>query len=105
MRSRRSSIPVYRERAALQALLETEWLPSAELYPAGPSTIYALVGKDWIERKQTANGFRYRITVSGRAALKIAIPYYSKAKATPSERLKDAQKSASPNRRLKVKKQ
>jgi hypothetical protein len=75
MPARPGHIPVYRERNALQALVRQEWLPAAKLYPAGPSTIVAMLGKGWIERKKDAAiGFKYRITVSGRAAQKIVIP-------------------------------
>jgi hypothetical protein len=82
-----SHIPTYRERSALQALIEEQWLPAAELYPAGPSTIFGMLGKGWIERKQHATiGFMFRITTSGRAALKTVIP--SKPRQNPKAKVK-----------------
>ena len=67
-------IPTHRERSALKALIDKQRLTGVELFPAGPSTIFAMIGKGWIERKQDAGGFKYRITTSGRVAMKTAIP-------------------------------
>jgi hypothetical protein len=63
-------IPTDRERGVLQSLIEGQWLLAAELHPAVPSTIFVMIGKGWIERKQYAAVSKYRITASGRAALK-----------------------------------
>jgi hypothetical protein len=50
-------------------------LPAANLYPAGPSTISAMLGKDWLHRKRDATfGWTYRVTIAGEAAIKILIP-------------------------------
>jgi hypothetical protein len=67
-------IPTDRERGVLQSLIEGQWLLAAELHPAVPSTIFVMIGKGWIERKQYAAVSKYRITASGRAALKQVIP-------------------------------
>ena len=74
MPARPSHIPAYRERCALQTFLGADWLPVADLYPAGPSTIAGMVNKGWIEQSLDAAGMKYRITPAGRAALKAVIP-------------------------------
>lgn len=72
---RPASIPVYRERGALQALVGRGWLPASNLYPAGPSTIVNMLAKGWLQRKQDAiSGCTYRITASGESALRAQIP-------------------------------
>jgi len=75
MAVRAPHIPTYRERSALQALVEKDWLPETKLYPAGPSTILAMFGKGWLQRKWDASfGWTYCITPAGEAALKSLIP-------------------------------
>jgi hypothetical protein len=75
MAVRAPHIPTYRERSALQALVEKDWLPATKLYPAGPSTILAMFGKGWLQRKWDASfGWTYCITPAGEAALKSLIP-------------------------------
>jgi hypothetical protein len=75
MPQRVGPIPTYRERSALQALWGAGWLPAAQLYPAGASTIFIMLGKGWIERNPDgAGGWKYRITPLGETAFKALIP-------------------------------
>jgi hypothetical protein len=75
MPGRPRHIPVYRERSALQSSVEKGWLPAAKLYPAGPSTIFGMLSKGWLQRKRDATfGWTYSITPAGEAALKAPIP-------------------------------
>ena len=75
MPGRPRNIPTYRERSALQSLVGRDWLPAANFYPAGPSTISGMLVKGWLRRKRdTTFGWTYRVTVVGEAALKILIP-------------------------------
>jgi hypothetical protein len=75
MPGRPHHIPVYRERSALQSLVEKGWLPAAKLYPAGPSTIFGMLAKGWLQRKRDPTfGWTYRITATGEAAVKVLIP-------------------------------
>jgi hypothetical protein len=75
MPARPANIPVYRERSALQALLSRGWLPAAKLYPAGPSTLIAMMAKGWVQRKlDPMDGWIYCITTTGESALRAAIP-------------------------------
>jgi hypothetical protein len=68
------TVPVYRERGALQALVGRDWLPAANLYPAGPSTIVNMLTKGWLQRKRDKMfGWTYCITATGEAALKAQI--------------------------------
>jgi len=69
------TIPVYRERGALQALVGRGWLPASNLYPAGPSTIVIMLAKGWLRRRSDAMfGWTFHITASGEAALRAQIP-------------------------------
>jgi hypothetical protein len=75
MPGRARHIPVYRERSALQSLIEKGWLPAGKLYPAGLSTIFGMLAKGWLQRKRDVTfGWAYRITTAGKAALKAPIP-------------------------------
>ena len=75
MPERPASIPVYRERSALQALVGKGWLPASNLYPAGPSTIVNMLSKGWLRRRQDKMfGWTYHITPTGEAALRTKIP-------------------------------
>lgn len=72
---RSPDIPVYRERVALQALVDKGWLPATKLYPAGPSTIYIMIAKGWVQPKPDDKfGRTYKITASGEKALRAPIP-------------------------------
>jgi hypothetical protein len=75
MPRRPPGFPVYRERSALQSLVGKEWLPAANLYPAGPSTIVNMLTKGWLKRKPDKMfGWTYCITSGGEAALRAQIP-------------------------------
>lgn len=75
MPQRPPALPVYRERGALQTLVGKGWLPAANLYPAGPSTIINMMTKGWLERrKDVIFGWVYQITASGEEALRAPLP-------------------------------
>jgi hypothetical protein len=75
MPARSSNIPHNRERSALQKMSTDQGLLLSELYPAGKSTIAAMLAKGWIKKQTLAiRGARYLITPEGQAALKSKIP-------------------------------
>jgi DNA-binding PadR family transcriptional regulator len=75
MPSRPSHLPHNLQRSALQKMITTQGLSSAQLYPAGKQTVAGMVANGWIEMQMDANGgARYRITPDGEAALKAKIP-------------------------------
>ena len=95
MPGRPHHIPVYRERSALQSLVEKGWLPAAKLYPAGPSTIFGMLAKGWLQRKRDNTfGWTYRITTTGADALKALIPSKPRRSARGLHGLKVKGKSA-----------
>ncbi|MGZ9057778.1 MAG: hypothetical protein ACXW14_00880 [Burkholderiaceae bacterium] len=53
------------ERTALQNMSGSQWLPAVALYPAGKSTIAAMLAKGWIEMHR-CRGLHpmYRITAA-----------------------------------------
>ena len=80
MPPRPSHLPHNLERTALQKMSATQWLPSAQLHPAGKQTIARMVAKGWIkEQLEARSGTRYCcITPAGEAALKAKIPQIDK---------------------------
>jgi len=75
MAVRSSNIPHNRERSALQKMSTDQGLLLSELYPAGKSTIAAMLAKGWIKKQMAVSrGARYLITSAGQAALRAKIP-------------------------------
>lgn len=72
MPPRTPEIPHYRERVALQALRDGQWIEANHLHSAAPMTLDKMAAKGWIE-KDGINGL-YRITDKGLAALIRQIP-------------------------------
>jgi hypothetical protein len=70
-----SGIPQYRERAALQAIINRSWVPQAALHPAGDGTIASMIRKGWLERQLGSGGEpQFRVTEAGKTAIAATIP-------------------------------
>ena len=69
MTPRPNHIPNHHERSALTKLATGRELGLSQLLPAGRTTVTNLLDKGWIERAGSA----YRITESGKAALRAKV--------------------------------
>ena len=75
MSPRSSSIPIYRERCALQSIKYRGWVSAPALLPAGEATVANLIRKGWIDHQLGPGGQpQYRITDAGLSAIFAKIP-------------------------------